>query len=137
MLKKNISSEPLSEINVIPIVDIIMVLLVIFMITAPIASKSLEVKLPREDIRSPEVTKTRKFIVTINRKGRLYLNDRRIKENKLLAEVSLWKKRSAKEPVFIRADKRVDYGKVMKIMAVIKNAGITNIGLLIKQTKKK
>lgn len=137
MLKKRISSEPFSEINVIPIVDIIMVLLVIFMITAPIASKSLDVKLPREDIRSPEVTKTRKFIVTINRKGRLYLNDRRIKENKLLAEVSLWKKRSAKEPVFIRADKRVGYGKVMEIMGVIKNAGISNIGLLIQEKKKK
>jgi len=136
MLKKRRNSDPLSEINIIPLVDIIMVLLVIFMITAPVVTKTLNIQLPREDLRSTQVTKSRKFVVTLNRKGSIYLNGKRLNEKKLLAESSLWKKRYPKEPVFIRADKRVDYGKVMEVMALIKNSGITNIGLLIQDKKK-
>ena len=125
--------EPLSEINVTPFVDVLLVLLVIFMITAPVITHALKVQLPEENLRSIEIKSNRKFVVSINRRGKIYLNKRKISLKKLLRSAQNWKSKKGNQTVFIRADRKVPYGKVTQVMAKLKNAGITNVGLLIEK----
>lgn len=125
--------EPLSDINVTPFVDVLLVLLIIFMITAPVITQTIRVKLPEESLRSSDIVTNRKFVVTLDRKGRYYLNNQRIKIKNLTLKAVDWYEKRPTQPVFIRADERVSYGQVTKLMSLLKNTGITNVGLLVEK----
>lgn len=125
--------EPLSDINVTPFVDVLLVLLIIFMITAPVITQTIRVKLPEESLRSSDIVTNRKFVVTLDRKGRYYLNNQRIKIKNLTLKAVDWYEKRPTQPVFIRADERVPYGQVTKLMSLLKNTGITNVGLLVEK----
>jgi biopolymer transport protein TolR len=117
----------LSEINVTPLVDVMLVLLIIFMITAPMLQQGIDVNLPRETAGNLDPSQERLFI-TVTKQERIYLNDRRIDWPEL--EQTLRQAAGLTREVFLRADKDIPYGTVVKMMAVIKQAGIERLGIV-------
>lgn len=131
----------LSEINITPLVDVILVLLIIFMVTAPLLSQGLDVNLPVAE--SPALARTEQdVILTISREGGMFLQNDTTPytwdnlEKKLFV---VFERREKKE-IFIKADEGVNYGTVVKAVSLIKKAGIERVGLVTledTETKKK
>jgi len=119
----------MSQINVTPFVDVMLVLLVIFMITAPMMQQGMQVNLPKTEAKSMEV-KDEPVIVTIDRSGRAFIDKSEIPPGQLKAKLAaIFSSRSKKE-VFLKADRDVPYGDVVRAMAEIKGAGIERLGML-------
>jgi biopolymer transport protein TolR len=117
----------LSEINVTPLVDVMLVLLIIFMVTAPMLQQGIDVNLPQEGGGNLDPSIER-LVITLAKNERMYLNDRRIDLPEL--EQTLRQATAATREVFLRADKDIPYGLVVQMMAVIKQAGIERLGIL-------
>jgi biopolymer transport protein TolR len=117
----------LSEINVTPLVDVILVLLIIFMITAPMLQQGIDVNLPREVAGNIDPSQER-LIITLGKNERIYLNDRRIDVSEL--EQQLQQAAGLSKEVFLRADKDIPYGLVVKLMAMAKKAGVERLGIV-------
>jgi biopolymer transport protein TolR len=117
----------LSEINVTPLVDVMLVLLIIFMVTAPMMQQGIDINLPQEVAGQIDPSQER-FIITLAKNERMYLNDRRIDLPEL--EHTLRQASGVTREVFLRADKDIPYGLVVKLMAVIKQAGIERVGIV-------
>ena len=133
------SSEPLSDINIVPLVDVLLVLLVIFMITAPIITHTLDVQLPRASL-APGTRINETLIVTIDREGLLAVNESvigpiRSKEtiDRFESEIHQWKRRFPGTPAFLRADRRILYGTVIQVMAELRRLGVVDVGLMIER----
>jgi biopolymer transport protein TolR len=128
---RNGKSGLVAEINVTPLVDVMLVLLIIFMVTAPMMSQGVDVDLP-ETTAKPLPQKEKPIIISINRKGEITID--RIKVNRRLLRQKLAKLsvKSKERPVFLNADKKVAYGEVVKIMADIKNSGFDKLGMITK-----
>ncbi len=118
-----------SQINVTPLVDVMLVLLVIFMVTAPIIQQGVEVSLPKVSAAALP-GKEQQFVVSITRDGDIYLNDTRLSADELSDKLAAISKERPDRQVFIRADEEVAYGKVIATMAAIKQAGIENVGMV-------
>lgn len=117
----------LSEINVTPLVDVMLVLLIIFMVTAPMLQQGIDVNLPQEGGGNLDLS-TERLVITLAKNERTYLNDRRIDLPEL--EQILRQATAATREVFLRADKDIPYGLVVQMMAVIKQAGIERLGIV-------
>jgi biopolymer transport protein TolR len=118
----------LSEINVTPLVDVMLVLLIIFMVTAPMLQQGVDVNLPQEGGGSPLDANRERLVITLAANERIFLNDRRIDFPEL--EQTLRQGSGASKEVFLRADKDIPYGLVVKMMATIKQAGIERLGIV-------
>lgn len=118
----------LSEINVTPLVDVILVLLIIFMVTAPMMTRGIDVKLPRTESGS-DATEQR-LIVSVDRDHTVYLNDRPVNLNLLTDRLKTEMKRTGLDFVFLRADQEVPYGRVMLVMDQIKKSGADRVGMV-------
>lgn len=126
------SYEPISDINVTPFVDVLLVLLVIFMITAPLLTKALDVQLPEENLHWSNNKSRRNFIITLDKKGKYFIKGKSYSAKNLLRAAIIWKEKNPEDTAFIRADERVVYGKMMKLVVMLKNNGIQRLGFLIK-----
>lgn len=125
------SRSTLSQINVTPFVDVMLVLLIIFMVTAPMLEQGVEVNLP-EVADSPGLEASKEpLIVTITRSGAISIGQTKIESVTKLMPVlqQILKTRKEKE-VFLEADRDVPYGKVVQVMAAIKGAGINKLGMV-------
>jgi len=133
MKKHKFSS--ISEINVTSLVDVTKVLLIIFMITAPLLRSGIEVDLPRAQVEP--LPENEGIIVSINQAGQLYLNGDRVQEvdfnSRLLQEYET----SGRKTVLLQADQQIPYGQVIQVMDRIKRVGITNLGLVVETKEKK
>lgn len=119
----------ISQINVTPLVDVMLVLLVIFMVTAPIIQQGVQVNLPQA--KAGAITGTEELlVVTITRSGKVYLNDKVMTLNELGTKLRAIRKLQADKQVYLRADQDVRYGLVMKTIAEIKQAGIERLGMV-------
>jgi biopolymer transport protein TolR len=119
----------ISQINVTPLVDVMLVLLVIFMVTAPIIQQGVQVNLPQA--RSSAIPGTEEhLVVTVAKNGNVYLNDNAMTLSELGAKLRAIKKLEANKQVYLRADQDVRYGVVMKTIAEIKQAGIERLGMV-------
>ena len=119
----------MSDINVTPLVDVMLVLLIIFMVTAPMMMQGVEVNLPQTTAKSIK-TREDPLFLSINKKREIYLEDRRIKMKNLGNKMkSIFKYRRNKE-VLLRADREVPYGFVIKVIAEVKEAGIDKLGMV-------
>ena len=118
-----------AEINVTPLVDVMLVLLIIFMVTAPMMTQGVDVQLP-ETTTAPLPQKEDPITVTITKKGEIYIN--RIKADRGLLRQQLTKMAVATpdRPIFLKADQRVAYGLVVEVMADIKKAGFDKLGMV-------
>jgi biopolymer transport protein TolR len=121
--------DSISQINITPLVDVMLVLLVIFMVTAPILQQGVAVDLPQVST-APLEGKDDNFIVSITRDARIHLNERLLKPEDLQEQLRELAQRHPDRPVYLRADKGVPYGKVVEVMAAIRNAGIQKLGMV-------
>jgi len=118
-----------SQINVTPLVDVMLVLLIIFMVTAPILQQGVQVTLPK--VKAAALPgKEEQFIVSITRSGQLYLNDTHISPTDLAGKLAAIGRERPDREIFVRADEQVPYGAVIRTMAAIKAAGIENVGMV-------
>lgn len=130
-VKRNRDREVMSEINVTPFVDVMLVLLVIFMVTAPLMQQGIDVNLPKA--KGKELPPEERLVITIKREGEIYLNDMPVDIAGLRERLIVLSRKNPE--VFLRADRSVSYGMVARIMAEIKDAGIERVGLVTEPLK--
>ena len=116
----------MSEINVTPLVDVMLVLLIIFMVTAPMLKQGIDIELPKA--KGKQLKSEERINVTIKRKGVIYLNNRKVTLSELVRKLRAISKLNPN--VYLKADRHVPYGDVVKVMAEIKDAGIEKVGLI-------
>lgn len=121
--------QVMSQINVTPFVDVMLVLLVIFMITAPMMQQGMQVNLPKTEAKTMSV-KDEPIIVTIDKSGRAFLEKAEIPPGQLKARLTALFAAKTKKEVFLKADRDVPYGDVIRAMAEIKGAGVERLGML-------
>lgn len=127
--------KPKAEINVVPYIDVTLVLLIIFMVTAPMLQTGVEVDLPQADTEAAEQKNEPPVIVLIDREGRYFVDmagqsGQAMEPGEMEAAVAGAVQAKPQIQVFIRADQNVDYGKVITAMAALKNAGVPKVGLM-------
>jgi biopolymer transport protein TolR len=126
----------MSQINVTPLVDVMLVLLVIFMVTAPMMQQGVQVNLPKAETKalpSPEES----VVVSVEKSGRIFINSSEIPAGDLRSKLSEMFASRTKKEVFLKADTDVPYGEVVKTMAEIKGAGIERLGMVTEPSMRK
>ena len=135
MARNRNKHRPVAEINVVPYIDVMLVLLIIFMVTAPMLMQGVEVELPEANTDPVENQDSEPLIVSIKSNGEVFLNLGQNKEQSLsLAtikqRVSAVMRRNPKTPVLVWGDKAVPYGDVVELMAALQAAGAPSVGLV-------
>ena len=125
------SKGPLSEINIIPLVDVMLVLLIIFMIAAPMMQQGLPINLPKVTAR-PLPSKEDVQIVTVTKNQEIILNSKRLALKDLKAGIQLLFANKSDKEIFLKADSAVPYGFVVTCMGIIKEAGIEKVNIVTK-----
>ena len=128
-LERNQSAEPMSDINVTPMVDVMLVLVVIFIITAPLLASSIRLDLPRTDAAKPGDPP--KFVtVVVDKAGQAFFNDRPVTQTELGGELLQAARDNPETEVQVRADQGVPYGRVVEVMGEAHKAGLNRIGFV-------
>jgi len=125
--------RPLSEINVTPLVDVMLVLLIIFMVTAPLMTSGVSVDLPKTNAQ-PLNSDSQPLTVSINAEGRIFLQDQDVDLPDLVARLQAIAQNDAERRIFVRGDKDLAYGRIMQVMGTITQGGFTKVALLAEQT---
>ena len=128
-VSSNQGGMTISQINVTPLVDVMLVLLVIFMVTAPIIQQGVQVNLPQATAGAI-AGQEEMLIVAINRSGKIYLNDNVMTLEELGQKLRAIRRLQPDKEVYLRADQEVKYGTVIKTIAEIKQAGIVKLGMV-------
>ncbi len=140
-MKKRERRRPKAEINVVPYIDVMLVLLVIFMVTAPLLSQGVKVNLPKASAQAIAQKKD-PIIVSVDAQGSYYLNiainpTQAVDANALVAQVSAKlqeaQQQGSEQEVLVKGDQKVDYGKVMQAMVLLQQAGAPSVGLVTQQ----
>ena len=128
-LERNPATQPMSDINMTPLIDVMLVLLVIFMITAPLMTSSLKLELPKTDAAQPGDTP--QFIaVALDKEGRLFFGDEPVDAAGFALRVGAAARRNPQTEVQLRADRAVPYGRVAELIGTVQKAGLTRIGFV-------
>jgi biopolymer transport protein TolR len=128
MPEKFSSSQPLSDINVTPFVDVMLVLLVIFMVTAPMFSQGLPVNLP--EAAAPALASDKPLVVSISGQQEIYLGDREVGLKNLKAALAGETQGGQTPEVLLKSDQSVPYGLVVQVMSILKEAGVEKLGIV-------
>ncbi|HEY0300141.1 MAG TPA: protein TolR [Rhizomicrobium sp.] len=126
----------MAEINVTPFVDVMLVLLIVFMVTAPLLTVGVPVDLPKTRAQTLGA-QNEPLSVTVKRDGSIYLQNTPIPQEDLVAKLTAIAANGVEQRVFVRGDKAVDYGRVMQVMGLLSAAGFTHIGLVTDVAKPK
>ena len=126
----------MSDINVTPFVDVMLVLLVIFMVTAPMMMQGVDVTLP-ETTSEPLVSKKENLIITINNNNQIYINDYQVSLDFLQEKLKKILHGRENREVYLRADKEISYGFVVQVMSELKGAGVEKLGMVTEPIRKK
>jgi len=131
-LKKNYKSrKSISEINVTPFVDVMLVLLIIFMVTAPLLTAGIKINLPE----SASILKNEKndpVTVSMNSKGEIYIQKKKISPENLIKKLTALKGQNKDLKIYIKGDKKLNYGKIMDLMSFINKSGFKKVALVTK-----
>jgi biopolymer transport protein TolR len=119
----------MSEINVTPLVDVMLVLLIIFMVTAPMLTQGVDVNLPQANAKALRSDEER-LVVTVDANSRIFVGKQPMKFNELSSSLQAIVARRTDRQVYFRADRAVPYGFVVKVIAEIRNAGIEKLGMV-------
>ena len=129
--------EVLSDINITPLVDVMLVLLIIFMITAPMLQQGIEVALPKAEAPTLPNKATEPIILTINRDGLIYVKNQPIHPTKLVEVLTPMLRGRSDETVFLKGDRDVPYGRVIEVLDVLHEGGIVKIGMVTQKQDRK
>jgi len=135
MARHRTRKKPMAEINVVPYIDVMLVMLVIFMVTAPLLTQGVQVDLPEAAAEPIDDTDNEPLVVAVDAAGNLYLNVGDTPEDPLDGEtlvqnVAAVLRRQPRKSVLVRGDHAVDYGSVVSAMVLLQQAGVPNIGLV-------
>jgi biopolymer transport protein TolR len=119
---------PLSEINMTPLVDVMLVLVVIFLVTAPMLNSAIKLNLPSE--AASQITEEKALSISIDKAGKYFLDDRAISFDDLERELKTIVKKNPKQQIHLRADIETSYGQVSKVLGVAQRIGLSNIGFV-------
>lgn len=120
---------PLAEINVTPLVDVMLVLLIIFMVTAPLLTVGVPIELPETEARSLPTDKE-PLTISVDQTGGIFIQDNKITLDELTTKLTAIAKTAPDQVIFVRGDRRANYGALMRVMAKINAAGISKISLV-------
>ncbi|HEX7436443.1 MAG TPA: biopolymer transporter ExbD [Caldimonas sp.] len=129
-LERTPGAQPMSDINMTPLIDVMLVLLVIFMITAPLMTSSLKLDLPKTEAGQPNDAP--QFIsVALDPQGRFYFGDEIVDSATFSARVAEAARKNPQTEVQLRADRTVPYGRVAELIGIVQNAGLSRVGFVI------
>jgi biopolymer transport protein TolR len=131
---KGHTQTALAEINITPLVDVVLVLLLIFMLTAPVLQSGVEVAIPKT--RTVNQLTEERMVVTIDREQNVFLQDKPVNVNQLPSLLRSGKEDLSKKTIYLRADERVPFGAFASVMDAVKQAGITNISIVTQPIQK-
>ena len=131
-MKKNYKKiNTISDINVTPFVDVMLVLLIIFMITAPLLTAGIKINLPE----SSSILKNEKndpITVSMNSKGEIFMQKKKFTKDQLIQKLLLLKKQNEQLKIYVKGDKKLNYGKIMDLMSLINSSGFKKVALVTK-----
>jgi len=129
-------TEPMSEINVTPFVDVMLVLLIIFMVTAPLLTVGVPVDLPESSADSlPEDQEP--LTLSINSKGEIFIQEHQVEYDKMIPKILAIAKNRTDTRIFVRGDKTINYGRVLEIMGMLSGSGFTKVALISEPYKQR
>ncbi|MCD6485955.1 MAG: biopolymer transporter ExbD [Syntrophobacterales bacterium] len=132
--RRNTATQSISDINVTPLVDVMLVLLIVFMVTAPMLQMGIDVNLPRVKAKTVDVGEE-KLILTINNKEEIFINKYKTSITGLKTKLeSIFSSRIDRE-IFMRADEKVPYGFVVRVMSEVRKAGVDKLGMITESPK--
>ena len=121
--------KPMSDINVTPFVDVMLVLLIVFMVTAPLLASGVPVDLPQANAK-PLALEKEPVTVTIDGQGKIFVKDDEVEMDNLVDKLTAAVGNDLEQRVYVRGDKTANYGAIMQVMGAINGAGFTHIGLV-------
>ena len=130
-MPRNLKSKPFSEINVTPFVDVMLVLLIIFMVTAPLLTVGVQVDLPESNADSIQ-TNDEPLEITILKDGTIYIQETSIQLKELVPKLTAITNNNLDTKIYVRGDAIIDYGKVMKVLGELSGSGFTKVALITK-----
>lgn len=119
---------PLAEINMTPLVDVMLVLLVIFLVTAPMLNSAIKLNLPSES--AAQITEQKTLTISVNRGGEYFIDDQKVSAGELENRLEIAAKNNPKQSIHLRADTDVPYGKVSHVLGMAQRLGLSNIGFI-------
>ena len=129
-------TEPMSEINVTPFVDVMLVLLIIFMVTAPLLTVGVTLDLPESSADSlPEDQEP--LTLSINSKGEIFIQEYQVEYDKMIPKILAIAKNRTDTRIFVRGDKTINYGRVLEIMGMLSGSGFTKVALISEPYKQR
>ena len=133
---KRSEREPMSEINVTPFVDVMLVLLIIFMVTAPLLTVGVQVDLPESSADSlPEEQEP--LTLSINSKGEVFIQETKIEFNNLIKKILAVSNNRTDTRIYVRGDKTINYGRVLEVMGILSGSGFTKVALISEPYKER
>jgi biopolymer transport protein TolR len=133
-LERTTGPQPMGDINMTPLIDVMLVLLVIFMITAPLMTSALKLELPKADAAQP--SDAPQFVsIGLDAQGQLYFGDERLDDAALRQRLAEAARRNPHAEVQLRADRSVPYGRVAELIGLVQKAGLNRIGFVAEPTK--
>jgi biopolymer transport protein TolR len=128
--------KPMSEINVTPMVDVMLVLLVVFMVAAPLLTVGVPVELPQT--KAPAITEQKEpLVITVNAEGKLFLQNGAVGDDELVPRLQAITKNNPQADIYVRGDRAINYGRVMEVMGMVSAAGFTKVSLVTEQARDK
>ncbi len=124
------SHRPMAEINVTPFVDVMLVLLIVFMVAAPLLTAGVPIDLPDSEAKALKDEDNKPLEVSISKEGELFVGETPVKEDRLVALLSSMTNNDPERRIFIRADQTLDYGRVMGVLGAINGAGFRKVALI-------
>lgn len=121
---------PMAEINVTPFVDVMLVLLVVFMITAPLLTAGVPVNLPQSDAKAINQESNTPIEITVDNTGQIYIGDAEVERQKLIPLLGAMTKGNPDRQIFIRGDQTINYGQIANILGAVSSAGFSKISLV-------
>jgi biopolymer transport protein TolR len=125
----------MNEINMTPFIDVMLVLLIIFMVAAPLMTVGVPLDLPQTKAAQLNVDQ-KPIMLSIKQSGQVYLSENELKDNEIIPRLNSVSKAGADERVFVRGDKKVDYGRVAQVMAIVTSGGFKRVALVTEPDQK-
>lgn len=124
------SYRPMAEINVTPFVDVMLVLLIVFMVSAPLLTAGVPVDLPNSDAKPMQEEENKPIEITLAKDGKIYIGDSAVEKKKLIPMLSAMTEGQSDRRIYIRGDQKLSYGEIMELIGAVNGAGFTKVALI-------